>query len=265
LNIKPNEIIVVKLGGSLFDSRDTTIEDVITLQQQGKSLVLVHGGANMVTRWLNRQNTNTSFYQGERVTDQTSLEMVTAVLGGLVNKEIVAAINTGGGRAVGICGADGSLIQGKIRNRDMGYVGNVVTVNKSLLLALLEAGFMPVVAPVSLHSFDRTPGAPLLLNINGDTIAGEIAAAIGAKRLILLTDVNGIHDEAGRLLASLSPADTQALLDSGVASGGMIPKLKACLRAVTNTATTCVIIDGRQKHALLNEVESGGSGTAIKA
>ena len=264
MNIKSNEIIVVKLGGSIFDSKDTTIEDVICLQQRGKYLVLVHGGANIVTSWLNMQNTNTNFYQGERVTDQASLEMVTAVLGGLVNKEIVAAINTGGGRAAGICGADGSLIQGKIRNKDMGYVGNVVRVDQSLLMALLESGFLPVIAPVSLHSFDRPPTAPLLLNINGDTIAGEIAAATGAEKLILLTDVNGIHDEAGKLLPSLSPAEAEALLTSGVASGGMIPKLKACLRALSNTTTTCVITDGRRRHALLHEVESGGSGTNIK-
>jgi len=157
LVIKSNEIIVVKLGGSIFDNKDTTIEDVVYLQKQGKPLVLVHGGANIVTKWLTRQNTNTDFFQGERITDRASLEMVTAVLGGLVNKEIVAAINTSGGQAVGISGVDGALIQGKIRNKDMGYVGNVVKVDKSLLMALLESGFIPVIAPVSLHSFDRPP------------------------------------------------------------------------------------------------------------
>jgi len=264
LSIKSKEIIAVKLGGSIFDKKDTTVEDVVYLQNQGRPLVLVHGGANIVTKWLTRQNTNTDFFQGERITDRASLEMVTAVLGGLVNKEIVAAINTSGGQAVGISGVDGSLIQGKIRNKDMGYVGNVVKVDKSLLMALLESGFIPVIAPVSLHSFDRPPEAPLLLNINGDTIAGEIAAATGADKLIFLTDVDGIHDESGKLLPSLSPGEAEALLASGVASGGMIPKLKACLRALSNTSTTCVIIDGRQQHALRNEVSTGGSGTTIK-
>lgn len=264
MSIKPNEIIVVKLGGSIFDSKDTTIKDVVALQKQGKHLVLVHGGAHIVTKWLKRQDMDTDFFQGERITDQASLEMVTAVLGGLVNKEIVASINTSGGQAVGVCGVDGSLIQGRIRNKDMGYVGTVVKVDQSLLMALLESGFIPVIAPVSLHSFNRPIDAPLLLNINGDTIAGEIAAAIGAEKLILLTDVNGIRDKSGKILSRLSPEEAEALLASGVASGGMIPKLKACLRALSNTSTTCVIIDGRQQHALLNKVEAGGSGTTIK-
>ncbi|MCJ7763601.1 MAG: acetylglutamate kinase [Dehalococcoidales bacterium] len=264
LTIKPGEIIVVKLGGSIFDNKDTTIEDVVSLQKQDKPLVLVHGGANIVTKWLNQNNAKTDFFQGERITDRAALEMVTAVLGGLVNKEIVAAINTGGGRAVGISGVDGSLIQGRIRDKNMGYVGNVVKVDQSLLTVLLESGFVPVIAPVSLHAFDRPEASPLLLNINGDTIAAEIAAAIGADKLILLTDVNGIHDESSRLLPCLSPTEAEALLASGVASGGMIPKVKACLRAVSSTATTCVIIDGRRKHALLDEVTAGGSGTTIK-
>lgn len=262
MSIKPGEIIVVKLGGSIFDNRDTTIEDVVSLQKQGRPLVLVHGGANIVTRWLNQQNTKTGFYQGERITDRVALETVTAVLGGLVNKEIVAAINIGGGRAVGISGADGSLIQGKIRDENMGYVGSVVKVDQTLLIALLESGFIPVIAPVSLHSFDRPEASPLLLNINGDTVAGEIAAATGANKLILLTDVDGISDKSGKLLSQLSPAEAEALLVSAVASGGMIPKLKACLRGLSGGSTAC-IIDGRKRHALLREIEEGGNGTTI--
>ena len=264
MSVKSNEIIIVKLGGSIFDNKDTTIEDVITLQKQGKPLVLVHGGAHIVTKWLKRQSTDTDFFQGERITTQESLEMVTAVLGGLVNKEIVASINTGGGKAVGICGIDGSLIQGKIRNKDMGYVGDVVKVDTSLIITLIESGFVPVIAPVSLHSFDRPPDAPLLLNINGDTIAGEITAATAADKLILLTDVNGIRDAGGEIIKYLSPQEAEALLLSGVASGGMIPKLKACLRALSNTSTTCVIIDGKQRHSLLNGIEGGGNGTRIR-
>ncbi len=264
MSIKTSDFIIVKLGGSLFDNRDTTIEDVITLQKQGKPLVLVHGGANLVTKWLKRQNTITDFFQGERITNQASLEMVTAVLGGLVNKEIVAAINIGGGQAVGVCGVDGGLVQGRIKNKEMGYVGEIVKVNQSLLIALLKSGFVPVVAPVSLHSFDRPLTAPLILNINGDTIAGEIAAVTGAKKLIMLTDVDGIRNAKGELLPNLSPLEAKSLIDSGVASGGMIPKLKACLRALNNTSTTCIIIDGKKRHALLNEIEKGNSGTKIE-
>jgi len=264
LSIKTSDFIIVKLGGSIFESKDTTIEDVITLQKQGKPLVLIHGGANLVTKWLERQNTITDFFQGERITNQASLEMATAVLGGLVNKEIVAAINTGGGQAVGICGVDGGLVQGRIKNKEMGYVGEIVKVDQSLLIALLESGFVPVIAPVSLNSFDRPPTAPLILNINGDTIAGEIAAVTGAKKLIMLTDVNGIRNVKGELLPNLSPLEAKSLIDSGVASGGMIPKLKACLRALNNTSTTCIIIDGKKRHALLNEIEKSDSGTKIE-
>ena len=255
-------VIVVKLGGSTLGNHDTTIEDIVYLQKQGKLLVVIHGGANLVTEWLSRQGISTRFIQGERVTDKPTLEMVTAVLAGLVNKEIVAAINSLGGQAVGISGVDGALIQAKISDKELGYVGTVVKVNVAPLEALLQAGYIPVVAPLSLHTFDKSDDAPQILNINGDPLAGEIAAAIGAERLIFLTDVDGIHDQSGKLLSRLSPDEAEALMVSGVASGGMIPKIKACLRALTNTPTTC-IIDGRQPHALHREIEGGGGGTTI--
>ena len=247
----------------MFDSSGTTISDIVRLQKQGKPLVIVHGGQNLVTQWLEKQGAATTFSQGERITDEVTLEVVTAVLAGLVNKEIVAAIIAAGGQAAGISGVDGALIQGKIKDKKMGYTGTVVRVNRALLVTLLESGFIPVVAPVSLHSFDKPDGAPLLLNINGDTVAGEIATVIGAEKLIFLTDIDGICDESGKLLPHLSPGEAEALLVSGVASGGMIPKIRACLRATSNAANTCVIIDGRGQHALLREIEEGGSGTTI--
>jgi acetylglutamate kinase len=249
----------------MFNSSGTTISDIVSLQKQGKPLVIVHGGQNLVTKWLKKQGAITTFSQGERITDGVTLEVVTAVLAGLVNKEIVAAIITAGGQAVGISGVDGALIQGKIKDKKMGYTGTVVRVDRALLTALLESGFIPVVAPISLHSFDKPDRAPLLLNINGDTVAGEIAAAISAEKLIFLTDIDGICDESGKLLPHLSPSEARALLDSGVATGGMIPKIKACLKAMSNNAlTACAIIDGRQQHALLREIEEGDSGTTIQ-
>ncbi len=257
-----NKAIVIKLGGATLGSHDTIIEDIAKLQQQGKSLVIVHGGAKVVTEWLTRQQVPTSFVHGERVTDKVALEMVTAVLGGLVNKEIVAAINSLGGRAVGISGIDGALIQSKIRDKELGYVGTIVKVDIAPLEALLQAGFIPVVAPVSLHSFDKPDNTPPMLNVNGDTVAGEIAATIGAERLIFLTDVAGIRDHSGEMLTRLSPDEAEALLTSGVASAGMIPKIKACLRALSN-ASAARIIDGRQPHALLKEIEGKGGGTTI--
>lgn len=260
---KLNKVMVVKIGGSTLGSHDTTFEDIVYLQQQGRPLVIVHGGAKLVTEWLKRQGTPTRIVHGERVTDKAALEMVTAVLGGLVNKEIVATINTLGGRAVGISGADGALIQSRLRDDDMGYVGAVAKVDVGPLEALLKSGYVPVVAPLGLYAFDRPDDAPRLLNINGDTLAGEIAAALGADELIFLTDVVGICDREGKLLPKLSPQAAETLMSSGEASGGMIPKIRGCLKALARARTTR-IIDGRQPHALLREVEGGGEGTTIE-
>ncbi|MDI6814542.1 MAG: acetylglutamate kinase [Dehalococcoidales bacterium] len=258
-----DKVIVVKLGGATLGSHDTTIEDIVYLQRQGLSLVIVHGGAKLVTEWLTRQGISSRFVQGERVTDKATLEVVTSVLAGLVNKQIVAAINNLGGQAIGISGVDGALIQGRIKDKELGYTGKVVKVNVTPLRILLQSGYIPVVASVSLHSFDKPDKAPRMLNINSDPVAGEIAAAIGAESLIFLTDVVGICDQSGKLLPQLSPSEAEALVASGVASEGMIPKIKACLRALSNTSTTR-IIDGRQPHALLREIEGHGVGTTIQ-
>jgi acetylglutamate kinase len=257
------KVIVVKLGGATLGSHDTAIEDIIKLQRQGKSLVVVHGGGRLITDWLERQGIATRFIQGERVTDEAALEVVVSVLAGLVNKEIVAEINARGGVAVGISGMDGAFIQGKIKEKALGYIGEVVKVNPAPLEALLKSGYIPVVAPVSLHA-GKLEKAPRALNINADAVAGEIAAAIGAERLIFLTDVIGICDQQGTLLPRLSTEEAEALLASGVASGGMIPKIKACLRALAGASTACIIVDGRQPHALLKEIEGRGGGTTIK-
>ena len=259
---KLDKVIVVKIGGATFGSHDTTIEDIAYLQQQGRQLIVVHGGANVVTKWLTKQGIATHFVNGERVTDKQALDMVIAVLGGLVNKEIVASINSLGGRAVGICGIDGPFIQSRVREKEMGYVGEVVKVDLELIEALLGSGFIPVIGPLGMHSFDRPEGAPLSLNINGDTLAGEIAAVAGAERLIILTDVAGIFDHSGKLLSRISPEEAEALMASGVASKGMVVKLKACLRALSNISTAR-IIDGRQPHALLKEMEGVSEGTTI--
>ena len=264
MRIELDKVIVVKIGGATLGSRDTTIEDIVSLQQQGRLLVVVHGGGRLVTEWLSKRGISTRFVHGERVTDKATLEMVTAVLAGLANKEIVAAINSLGGRAIGISGVDGGLIQSRIEDIELGYVGVVVKVDTAPLEALLQAGYIPVISPLSLHSFDKPKDAPPILNINADPVAGEIAAAIGAERLIFLTDVAGIRDQSGKLLAELSASEAEALVASGVASGGMVPKVKACLRALAGTSTTR-IIDGRQPHALLREMEGKGEGTTIYA
>ena len=256
------KVIVVKIGGATLGGDDTTVEDVVYLQKQGKSLVVVHGGGKLITEWLSKLGISSRFVHGERVTDAAALEVAISVLAGLVNKEIVAAINGLGGQAVGISGVDGAFIQAKIKDVELGYVGSVVKVNLTPLEALLQSGYIPVVAPVALYLSDRPDEAKRVLNINADIVAGEIAAAIGAGRLIFLTDVVGICDDSGRLLPQLSPDEAEALIASGVASAGMIPKIRACLRALPGTSTTS-IIDGRQPHALLKEIEQGGGGTTI--
>jgi acetylglutamate kinase len=256
------DITVVKIGGSTFESGNTTIEDIVTLQKKKHPLVVVHGGGSTVTDWLKRQGIDTKFVRGERVTDLPSLAVVTAVLAGLVNKDIAAAINIHGGRAVGISGVDGSLIESKIKDKEMGYVGSVEKVNKDVLETLLKAGFVPVVSPISLYSLDRVGDEPAVINVNGDPIAGEIAAALKAKRLIYLTDVEGIKDKYGKVLPQVSKAEAEALIDSLTIIGGMIPKVNACLKAL-NAGTIARIIDGRKPHALLKEVEGGDGGTTI--
>jgi acetylglutamate kinase len=257
-----NDVTVIKIGGSTFGSRDTTIADIVALQKQGRALVVVHGGGSTVTDWLGRQGIATKFVRGERVTDLPTLEVVTAVLAGLTNKEITAAINVKGGRAVGISGVDGSLIESQAKNQEMGYVGEVIKVNPAVLETLLGAGFIPVVSPLSLYSVDRPGGAPAMINVNGDPIAGDLAAALGAARLVFLTDVAGITDASGRVLPRLSTGEAEAMMASGVISGGMIPKINACLRAL-NAGAVARIIDGRRSHALLKEFEGQDGGTTI--
>jgi len=257
-----NKVIVVKIGGATLGSHDTTLEDIVYLQKQEKLLVVVHGGGKVSTEWLSRLGIPTRFIDGERITDKSTLEVVTAALAGLVNKEIVAAIISLGGRAIGISGVDGALLQSKIKNEEMGYTGTVVKVEVSPLKMFFDSGYIPVIAPLSLHSFDKPDKAPQLLNINADPVAGEIAVAIGVEKLIFLTDVPGVRDQSGKLLSRLSTSEAEALMDSGVISGGMIPKIKASLRAVSATSTAH-IINGRQPHALLREIERSGEGTTI--
>ena len=213
-----NEITVIKIGGSTFGNHDTTLDDLVALQREGFPLVVVHGGGATVTAWLKKQGVETKFYRGERVTDGPALEVATAVLAGLANKELTAAINLRGGRAVGVSGVDGALIESRQRNPDMGYVGDVVKVNVTVLQALLGAGFMPVISPISLFTEERSGDAPGFINVNGDPIAGEIAAALGAARLIYLTDVDGVRDTAGNRLDKISAAQAEQLVASGAVS-----------------------------------------------
>ncbi len=251
--------IVVKIGGSTLGNHDTTLEDLVTLQRQGVPLVVVHGGAQTVTDWLARLGIPTNFIKGLRVTDAESLKVVAGVLGGLVNKELVVAIQALKGKAIGLSGSDGNLLQAATKSPDLGYVGKIVKVDPTPVKILLDAGYMPVVSPISFGSVgDRTT----LLNVNGDAAAGEIAAALSADKLIFLTDVDGIYDDSGQILSKINAADAKEMLSSGTASGGMIPKIEACLKALT-TVSVARIINGTTSHALLNEINNGAGGTTI--
>jgi acetylglutamate kinase len=257
------DIIVVKIGGATLGSHDTTLEDLVQLQKQGRPAVVVHGGGKTITEWLDRMKIATQFVRGERVTDGASLDVVVAVLAGLVNKKIVADIQSLGGRAIGICGADGGIIKGKVKGGGLGFVCEIEAVDAKAIKTLLAAGFLPVIAPICLRSDKIGQGEPKVLNVNADAIAGEVAREVGATELIFLTDIVGVCDQAGHLLTSLTPDEAVNLVASGVAKGGMIPKINACVSALDRTRLTR-IIDGRQPHALINEIEGKGSGTTIK-
>ena len=262
-------IIVVKIGGSTFGKHEPSVldvgdvEDIVELQLRGIPMVIVHGGGKMITEWLTKQAITTHFVRGERVTDRPTLEVVISVLAGLANKEIVTLLNSRGGKTVGISGVDGALLEGKLREKEMGFVGTVTNVNIGILNTLLNSGFIPVIAPLSIHSPGRLDDEPQILNVNGDTVAGEIAASIAAEQLIFLTDVDGIHDKQDNLIPHLSPTEAEELLSSGVASGGMIPKLRACLRALSQSQTAS-IIGGKTPHALLRVIEGDRIGTTIR-
>jgi len=243
-------IIVVKIGGSTLGNHDTTLEDLVELQKRGKSLVVVHGGAKVTSEWLARLGIPTSFVNGLRVTDAETLKVVAAALGGLVNKELVVAIQALGGKAVSLSGCDGNLLWASIKSPELGYAGEVVAVDPTPLKLLLNAGYMPVVSPVSFGSVE---GRTMLLNVNGDTAAGEISAALAAEKLVFLTDVDGIHDGSGQAIPRLNLAEAKNMLVSGAASGGMVPKIEASLKALTTTQVVR-IIDGKISHVLLYEI-----------
>ncbi len=252
----PQKPIVIKIGGSTLGSHDTTLEDLVALQKEGKSLVVVHGGGNLITEWLSRQGIATRFEQGHRVTDHETLQVVVAVLCGVVNKELVATIESLGGRAMGLSGVDGRLIEARIKDEELGYIGEVVKINPEPVETILKGGYIPIIAPLGLEAKGEK------LNVNADTAAGEIAAALGAERLILLTDVAGVMDGSEKLLPRLSPGEARSLIASGVVAGGMIPKVEACLCALATVSIT-QIVDGRLPHALVEAIAGKESGTII--
>ena len=254
--------IVVKIGGSTLGSHDTSLKDLVALQKEGVDVVVVHGGGNVISQWMQRQNIPPRFVNGLRVTDAESLEIVVAVLAGLINKELVSQLRELGGRAIGISGIDGGLLEAHIANPDLGFVGEMTRVDRGPLDALLAGGYMPMVAPVARHCEDGSENSGRPLNMNGDTVAGELARALGAGRLVFLTDVAGVMDGSGRVIPRLDQTRAEALFQSGIVRGGMIPKVAACLRALEGSPVAD-IIDGRQPGALMKCLAGRHSGTVI--
>ncbi len=251
--------IVVKMGGSTMDSDQTVLQDVATLKRLGINPVLVHGGGPEISDWMKRVDKKPEFVEGLRVTDQETLDIATMVLRGKVNAELVARLNSMGAPSVGLCGADAGLIQAVQKDKRLGFVGQVSHIDLRLPTSLMAQGYLVVVSPVGLGEDGQ------LLNINGDTAAGELATALCAEKLIFFTDVAGIKDAEGKVLAQLTAAGAEELIAAGVVTGGMIPKVRACVRALT-TVGRSHIIDGRVPHALLRELfTDSGVGTMIVA
>ena len=254
-----NGTIVVKIGGSTLGSHDTTIEDLIALQREGVQPVVVHGGGKSVTDWMEKQGVRTRFVKGLRFTDEPSLDIVVAVLTGLINKQLVSRVLSLGGKAIGLSGVDGGILQAEILDPDLGYVGRVTQVNTEPLRAAVDAGFMPIIAPVAIRLGE---GESMLLNVNADTAAGEIAAALGVQKLVFMTDVEGVLDSSRRLIPRITERQAKALMSSNVIAGGMIPKIGACLMNVGD-GRTARIIDGRKPHALRSFLDGEAVGTRV--
>lgn len=249
--------VVVKIGGSTLGAADTSFRDLAAMANAGDIPVVVHGGGAEATRWLEAMNIPSRFERGKRVTDEAVLPVVVAVFAGLVNKRIVARINAAGASAVGLCGADGRLLECRIESAELGYVGEPVRVNPAVIEALLAAAIIPVVGPIGC-----VPGADTdqLVNVNADTVAGNLAAAVGARELVFLTDVEGVRGSDGAVLAELDEPRALALIDSGVIAGGMIPKVEACLHAL-RLGVPVQILDGRIPGALASRE---GRGTTFR-
>jgi acetylglutamate kinase len=252
--------VVVKLGGSTLGSHDTSLRDIAAARKAGTPIVVVHGGGATVTAWLERAGIEARFVRGLRVTDERSLEVVVGVLAGLVNKQIVAELAALGAPAVGLSGADALILRARRYEDELGFVGLIEGANPNLIEELLRLGHLPVIAPIAVE-VDGS-GAAQLLNTNADTAAGEIAAALAAQSLIFLTDVPGVMDKDRSVIERLSEIDARRLIDDGVASGGMIPKIEAALRAASAGCVTR-IVDGTRAGSLTAAIAGEAAGTTI--
>ncbi|MFQ3360668.1 MAG: acetylglutamate kinase [Alphaproteobacteria bacterium] len=268
------EYIVVKYGGhAMGDSILSTsfAQNIVMLKQAGMKPIVVHGGGPQIGEMLNSLGIESQFVNGLRVTDRKTIEVVEEVLAGTINKKIVSDINSSGGKSIGISGKDGPLILARKLNKktyktdsnvekviDLGYVGEPELINPEKLVRLCDSGFIPIIAPIGIDKNNVT------YNINADTAAGAIAGSLGAKRLLMLTDIRGVLDQEGNLIKDLSKNTANDLINNGTIKGGMIPKIETCLDAISSGVEKAVILDGRVLNAIILELfTEDGSGTLL--
>jgi acetylglutamate kinase len=265
---------VIKYGGAAQiedELKNSFAQDIVLMNFIGIKPIVVHGGGPRISQTMKKMGKEPSFIQGQRVTDQETMDIVEMVLGGLINKEIVSLINSHGGKAVGLSGKDGGLIKGKKKLLkkaidageeiiDIGLVGEVDSVDPMILDCIEKGGFVPVISPIGVGSKGES------LNINADYVASAIASSLKAEKFILLTDVPGISDKRGRVISTISKKEIKKLIDNGTISGGMLPKVQACTRAIDAGVNKTHIVDGRMPHCLLLEIfTKEGIGTEIVA
>jgi acetylglutamate kinase len=263
--------VVIKFGGNAMvdeQLKSSFAQDIVLLKQVGVNPVIVHGGGPQIGKLLEQIGKESHFIEGMRVTDNETMDVVEMVLGGLINKQIVALINSHGGRAVGLTGKDGGLINARkmkltnadAENQDLGQVGEVDSIDPAVVRMLDDDDFIPVIAPIGVGK----DGASY--NINADLVAGKLASVLGAEKLLLLTNTSGVLDPEGKLLTGITASETDRLIEKGIIHGGMLPKVKCALDAVKSGVKTSQIIDGRVRHSVLLELLTDtGVGTLIKA
>lgn len=263
--------VVIKFGGNaMVDEalKSSFAQDIVLLKQVGVNPVIVHGGGPQIGKLLEQIGKESRFIEGMRVTDHETMDVVEMVLGGLVNKQIVSLINRHGGRAVGLTGKDGGMIsarkmklsRGDVESNDLGQVGEVESIDPSVVKMLDNDDFIPVIAPIGVGKDGSS------YNINADLVAGKLASVLGAEKLLLLTNTPGVLDLNGKLLTGIDAAETDRLIAAGIIHGGMLPKVDCALEAVKSGVITSHIIDGRVKHSVLLELLTDtGVGTLIKA
>ncbi len=260
------QIVVVKYGGNAMINeslKQQVMEDIVLLHLVGVKVVLVHGGGPEINELMAKLGKKAEFIDGLRVTDKETVDIVQMVLAGKVNKTLVNLIEMNGGKALGISGMDGHLIQAKVKNPKLGYVGEITKVNIKPINDLIEKGYIPVVSTLGC---DKEGNA---YNINGDTAAARIAGALGAKRLIMMTDIAGVlrdKDDISTLIPHMTISEAKKLFDEGVISGGMIPKVDCCIDAIDHGVKKVIIMDGRVPHSILMELLTNeGAGTMFEA